>query len=71
MTWPDHLAASMRVTLDEQVKRGRRGGQIRPTEHFLETADHSFKILKRSRSSTEDVYAEAARITASWVASLE
>lgn len=35
--------------------------------HWLETADHSFKILKRSRQSTEDVYEEAARVVASFV----
>jgi predicted alpha/beta-hydrolase family hydrolase len=35
--------------------------------HWLDTADHGFKILKRSRQSTEDVYQEAARITASFV----
>ena len=35
--------------------------------HWLETADHGFKILKRSRQSAEDVYQEAARVTASFV----
>ena len=38
--------------------------------HWLETADHSFKILKRTRTSTEDVYAEAARVSNDWVTSL-
>ncbi len=36
------------------------------TLHLLETADHSFKILKRTRTSTEDVFAEIARATAEW-----
>ena len=36
------------------------------TLHLLDTADHSFKVLKRSRSSTEDVFDEIARITAEW-----
>lgn len=40
------------------------------TLHWLDTADHGFKILKRTRQSTQDVYSEAARITASWVGSL-
>lgn len=40
------------------------------TVHWIETADHSFKILKRTRQSTEDVYVEAARVTASWTTSL-
>ena len=39
--------------------------------HWLETADHSFKILKRTRTSTEDVYAEAARVAKCWLERLE
>jgi predicted alpha/beta-hydrolase family hydrolase len=42
----------------------------RATLHLLDTADHSFKILKRSRSSTEDVFDEAARVTAEWAMKL-
>ena len=38
--------------------------------HWLETADHSFKILKRSRLSAENVYDETARITATFVEKL-
>ena len=38
----------------------------RTTLHWLDTADHSFKILKRTRESAEDVYDEAARIAAEW-----
>jgi predicted alpha/beta-hydrolase family hydrolase len=34
--------------------------------HLLETADHSFKILKRTRRNTEDVFDEVARVTAKW-----
>jgi predicted alpha/beta-hydrolase family hydrolase len=30
--------------------------------HWLDTADHGFKVLKRSRASAEDVYDEAARV---------
>ena len=36
--------------------------------HWLETADHSFRILKRTRQSSEDVYAEVARIVSAWIA---
>lgn len=36
------------------------------TLHLLETADHSFKILKRTRTSTEDVFAEMARVLMEW-----
>lgn len=35
--------------------------------HWLETADHSYKILKRTRQSAEDVYAEAARVASAWI----
>ena len=34
--------------------------------HLLETADHGFKILKRTRTSAEDVFDEMARVTAEW-----
>ena len=36
--------------------------------HLLDTADHSFKVLKRTRTSTEDVFAEAARVVREWAA---
>ena len=38
--------------------------------HWLQTADHGFKILKRSRRSIENVYDEAARVTANFVQAL-
>ena len=34
--------------------------------HLLDTADHGFRTLKRSRQSGEDVYDEAARILNEW-----
>ena len=37
------------------------------TLHLLDTADHSFKILKRTRISEEDVIAESARIISEWI----
>ncbi len=37
------------------------------TLHLLDTADHSFKILKRTRTSSEDVFDEMARVTSEWV----
>lgn len=36
------------------------------TLHLLDTADHSYKTLKRSRISDEDVFAEMARVTSEW-----
>jgi predicted alpha/beta-hydrolase family hydrolase len=40
------------------------------TLHTLDTADHSYKILKKTRVSDEDVFAEMARVARDWVHSL-
>ncbi len=40
------------------------------TLHLLDTADHSFKILKRTRQSSEDVFAEMARVVREWASAL-
>jgi uncharacterized protein len=36
------------------------------TLHVLDTADHGFKTLKRSRASEEDVFVEMARVVREW-----
>jgi predicted alpha/beta-hydrolase family hydrolase len=41
----------------------------RATLHLLDTADHGFRILKRSRKSEEDVFVEMARVLREWVGS--
>jgi len=41
------------------------------TLHLLDTADHGFKILKRSRNTDEDVFVEMARAINEWVSGLE
>lgn len=41
------------------------------TLHLLDTADHGFKILKRSRNTDEDVFAEMARVINEWVSTLD
>jgi predicted alpha/beta-hydrolase family hydrolase len=38
----------------------------RATLHSLNTADHGFRTLKRSRQSEEDVYVEMARVVREW-----
>jgi predicted alpha/beta-hydrolase family hydrolase len=43
----------------------------RATLHLLDTADHGFRVLKRSRKSDEDVFWEMARIVREWVAGLK
>jgi uncharacterized protein len=35
--------------------------------HLLDTANHSYKTLKRIRTSDEDVFAEMARVTQDWI----
>lgn len=39
----------------------------RATLHLLDTADHGFRILKRTRKSNEDVFAEMARVMREWI----
>jgi predicted alpha/beta-hydrolase family hydrolase len=43
----------------------------RATLHTLDTADHGFRILKRSRNSEEDVFVEMARVVSEWAAKLK
>jgi len=38
--------------------------------HLLDTADHSFKVLKRLRKTDEDVFVEIARTVRDWAANL-
>jgi uncharacterized protein len=40
------------------------------TLHLLDTADHSYKVLKRTRESKEDVFVEMARVVKDWTAKL-
>ena len=42
----------------------------RATLHAVETADHGYKSLKRSRAGYEDVFAEMARIVREWASGL-
>ncbi len=41
------------------------------TLHLLDTADHSYKILKRTRESTEDIFHEMARVAQQWTAKIK
>jgi uncharacterized protein len=42
----------------------------RATLHIVDTADHSFHVLKRSGTTDSDVLRELARTVASWADSL-
>jgi predicted alpha/beta-hydrolase family hydrolase len=41
------------------------------TLHTLDTADHGFRILKRSRKSDEDVFVEMARMVRGWASKIK
>ena len=43
----------------------------RATLHELDTADHGYKVLKKTRTSSEDVFVEMARVVRDWAARLE
>jgi predicted alpha/beta-hydrolase family hydrolase len=47
----------------EQIAAGLPQAEL----HWLETADHGYKVLKRSRHSAEDVFDEMARVARSFV----
>ena len=47
----------------EEVVAGLPTAQL----HWLETADHGYKVLKRSRQSQEDVFDELARVAAGFM----
>ena len=42
----------------------------RATLHLLDTADHGFRTLKRTRKSPEDVFVEMARVCHAWASAL-
>ncbi|MFQ5568527.1 MAG: alpha/beta family hydrolase [Rhodothermales bacterium] len=44
--------------------------QDRATLHLVDTANHGFKVLKRTRRSQEDVFFEMARVLRRWVDTL-
>jgi predicted alpha/beta-hydrolase family hydrolase len=78
----DHLSAVtvpmlfLSGTRDELADMGllqpvcRKLGK-RATLHTLDTADHGFRTLKRSRKSEEDVFVEMARTAREWAVKLK
>lgn len=40
------------------------------TLHLIDTANHSYKILKKTRTSSEDVFVEMARVAGEWSQSI-
>ena len=43
----------------------------RATLHLLDTADHGFRVLKRSRAIDEDVFVEMARVVKEWTSRMK
>jgi len=60
----DALADSTLLT--QQLKKLPGNAKL----HLLDTADHSFKVLKRTRKKETDVYSEAAEVAASFTAAI-
>ena len=59
---PRDALAELSLLEPEVEKLGERA-----TLHLVDTADHGFRVRKRSRSSTEPVMEELARVAASWM----
>ena len=55
--------------LDLLNPSARSSASARPSTS-LDTADHGFRILKRSRKSEEDVFVEMARVVREWAAGM-
>jgi hypothetical protein len=53
---------------DAALLRGVVAGLPRAELHWLDTADHGYRVLKRSRASAEDVFDEMARVARAFVA---
>lgn len=60
------LSGTRDTMAEAKLLEGVVGGLERATLHWLDTADHSFKPLKR-RASAEPVIEEAARVAAQWM----
>ena len=59
---PRDALAELSLLEPAVAKLGERG-----TLHLVDTADHGFRVRKRSRSSTEPVMKELARVASSWM----
>lgn len=49
--------------LEPTIKGLGKGAKL----HLLDTANHSYKIVKKSRTSAADIFAEMARILSDWI----
>ncbi len=58
------------ATLDLLEPSIKKHGK-RATLHLIDTANHSYKVLKKTRTSPEDVFAEMARVLRHWLDKLK
>jgi predicted alpha/beta-hydrolase family hydrolase len=65
---PMLFVSGTRDTLAERSLLEARVASLPGAEvHFLATADHGYRVLKRSRATGEDVYDEMARVTRAFI----
>lgn len=65
---PQLFLSGTRDALAElELLTGVVSGLVGAELHTLDTADHGFKVLKRSRTSAEDVYSEASRVASAFM----
>ncbi|MBL6692150.1 MAG: alpha/beta fold hydrolase [Pseudomonadales bacterium] len=64
------LSGTRDALAEQELLKRVSAGLNSASLHWLDKADHSFKILKRTRKETEDVYTEAARVARAWITSV-
>jgi len=64
------LSGTRDALADSELLESQMANLKRPTLHWLETADHSYKILKRTRTNKIDVYTEAATVAGEFIDSI-
>jgi uncharacterized protein len=61
------LSGTRDALADQALLRGVVGTLATAELHWLDTADHGYRVLKRSRVSAEDVFDEMARVARDFV----
>ena len=55
------------MDLFQPIVKKLRKKKKQVTLHLLDTANHSYKILKRTRESEEDIFDEIGRVASDWI----
>jgi len=64
------LSGTRDALADSELLESQMVNLAAPTLHWLDTADHSYKILKRTRKNKVDVYTEAASVADEFIKSI-